>query len=179
MERQELADKLSSLMRLDQDAARAYTKAIENLKRRDLRDSLRRFQADHERHAEGYRSMIRAPSAEALEPAADARGVFLEGMTAIQSKIGEWSALKACETGEKYVNYKYDQVANEDFPPDVRSMIESNYADEKRHLSDIQKRLQVAPSRRRGRAIGLGALGLAAGVVIWRQMAARERSHPS
>jgi len=173
MERQEVVDRLSSLMKLDQDAVRAYTRAMENLKHRDLRDSLRRFCADHERHVEGYGSMIRGYGAEAPEPAADARGVFLEGMTAVQSKMGEWSALKACETGEKYVNYKYNQAASEDFPADVKSMIEGNYADEKRHLGYIQKRLEVAPGRRRGRAIGLGALGLAAGVVIWRQMTAR------
>ena len=173
MERQEVAEKLSSLMKLDQDAIQAYTRAIESVKHRDLRNSLRRFRADHEHHVQGYRTTIRTLGAEAPEATPDVRGVFLEGMTAIQSKMGEWGTLKACETGEKYVNYKYNQAANEDFPPDAKSMIEGNYADEKRHLSYIQERLQAMPSSRIGRRIGLGALGVAAGVVIWRQIAAR------
>jgi hypothetical protein len=117
--------------------------------------------------------LIRTQGAELPEPAPDIRDVFLEGMSAIRSKMGEWSTLKACDTGEKYVNYKYNQAANEDSPADVKNMIESNYADEKRHLAYVQEKLQAMPSSSMGRRIGLGALGLAAGVVIWRQIAAR------
>lgn len=174
MENKEIIERLGSLMRLDHDAVLAYNRAIDDISTRSIKTALQRFRSDHERHVGTLGDMIRNAGGEPPSLSRDARGVFLEGMTAIQSEMGERAALKACETGEKYVNYKYNQAVNDDFPRHVKQLLERNYDDEKRHLAYIQERLQAMPRKAHlGRTIGLGALGVAAGMVIWRQIAAR------
>ncbi len=174
MDNKEIAERLGSLMRLDHDAVLAYNRAIDDISTRSIKAALQRFRSDHERHVSNLSDMIRNEGGEPPSLSRDARGVFLEGMTAVQSEMGERAALKACETGEKYVNYKYNQAVNDDFPRHVKQLLERNYDDEKHHLTYIQERLQAMPKKARlGRTIGLGALGVAAGMVIWRQIAAR------
>jgi rubrerythrin len=163
-----IIERLRSLTRLEHDAVRAYTRAIDNARTRDVKNALQRFRTDHERHVVDLTDAIIQLGGNPPELSREARGVFLEGMTAGQSRMGERLALRACGTGEKFVNYKYEQVAGEDFPPDIRALIDRNFADEQRHLAFVQERLQAAPPRRIRRAIGLGALGVAAGVVLWR-----------
>ncbi len=174
MESRELIERLGSIMKLDNDAMLAYDRAIEALKARDIADTMLRFRSDHERHVKEIGETIRRLGGQPAELTPDLRGVFLEGLTSISGKVGDGSTLMACETGEKYVNYKYGQAVNEDFPPDVMALLERNYRDEKRHLSSIEQKLQQVPGRRIGKTIGLGALGVAAGVVIWRQIATRQ-----
>ncbi len=174
MDNKEVVERLGSLMRLDHDAVLAYNRAIDDIATRSIKAALQRFRSDHERHVGNLSDMVRNEGGEPPSLSRDARGVFLEGMTAVQSEMGERAALKACETGEKYVNYKYNQAVNDDFPRHVKQLLERNYDDEKHHLAYIQERLQAMPRKMSiGRTIGLGALGVAAGMVIWRQIAAR------
>jgi uncharacterized protein (TIGR02284 family) len=174
MESREVIDRLSSLMKLDHDAVSAYEKAVTAVRSREVRDTLRRFLQDHERHVKDLGDAIRKEGGEPPELSQSLRGVFLEGMTAAEGAIGERGVLSACETGEKYVNYKYKQAADEDFPARIMVIIERHYADERRHLSYIESRLAVAASGLGvGKTIGILALGVAAGAVIGRQIASR------
>lgn len=174
MDRTELIERLSYFMRLDHDAARAYEKALDNIETAAMRDSLRQFLAEHERHVSDLADAIRKEGGEPPELAGDARGVFLGALSSVDGGGGENPVLRGLEAGERYVNYKYRHVKDEDFPAHIGRLLERNRADERRHLAYVESRVRRAePSRRIGKALGLGALGVAAGVVILLQVAGR------
>jgi uncharacterized protein (TIGR02284 family) len=174
MENREIIDRLSSLMKLDYDAVLAYERAVASVKSGEVQDALRRIRQDHERHVRELGDAIRREGGEPPELSKAVHGVFLEGIAAVTGAIGERPVLSACETGEKYVNYKYRQAAGEELPSRVMVMVEKNYADERRHLSYIERRLAVAAAGLGvGKTIGILALGVAAGAVIGRQIASR------
>jgi hypothetical protein len=175
MESHEVIDRLGSLMKLDHDAAQAYKKAVGRVRSGDVQGALRQFGEDHERHVRALCEAIRREGGVPSELSEAVRGVFLEGMTAVEGAINERAVLAACETGEKYVNYKYRQAANEDFPARVMVLIERHCADERRHLSFIEGRLAAAAAAAwgMGKKIGALVLGLATGAVIGRQIVSR------
>ncbi len=176
MDRSEMIDRLTSLMKLDYDAALAYNKAREGAKTREVQTMVQEFRANHERHIKDLGDAIRRQGEEPAELSREVRGVFLEGMTAVTKEMGERALLRACETGEKYINYKYGQATKEDFSPPLLDLIHRNYADERRHLSHLEKRLTASAARwRLGKTIGLGAIGAGAlaGVALWRRLASR------
>ncbi len=162
---------LRSLAKLDYDAVQAYGKAIDHVRTPGIKSALVRFKEDHERHVKDLTDLTRKQGGLSPELSIDVRGVFLTGMTAIQAKLGEWAALKACETGEKYTNFEYGEAFKRDFPFEVMRVIQKNYMDERHHLSYVQHILRTRRSLGLGKAVGLGALGAAAGLVVWRRFA--------
>ncbi len=174
MDRNEVIDRLKSLMKLDYDAVLAYNMACDNVRTREVRGMLQEFRRHHERHVKDLGDAIRREGGEPFELSKGVRGVFLEGMTAVTKEMGERAVLRACETGEKYMNYKYGQAAVEKFRLPIAEFIKRNYADERRHLSYVEKRLTVTTARWGiGKTIGIGAVGAAAGVALWRRIASR------
>lgn len=172
MDRGELIERLGYFMRLDRDAVRAYEKALDNTETAGVRDTLRQFMREHERHVSDLGEAIRQEGGEPPELAEDLQGVFLEALTSIEQ--GEQAVLRGLEVGERYVNYKYRQAGGEEFPPHLVRLLERDWADERRHLAYVEGMLRkAAPSRRVGRTVGLGALGVAAALVILVQVAAR------
>ncbi len=138
MDKKEIVDLLVSTMNLDYDAVQAYSRAIDNIQTEGIRQHLMLYRSDHERHIRELGEMISSYGGGEVEPNRDIRGVFLEGMTALQGQFGERAAIMACETGEKFVNNRYRSVVSRDLPTDVKDLVSRNYEDEKRHLKYIQ-----------------------------------------
>jgi rubrerythrin len=172
MDRTELIERLSFFMRLERDAVRAYERALNGTEAAGVRDNLRQFMREHERHVSDLREAIRQEGNEAPELAEDVQGIFLEALASVER--GEQTIFQGLEAGERYVNYKYRQAGGEEFPAHVIRLLERNWADERRHLAYVEGMLKrVGPSRRIARTVGLGALGAAAAAVILVQVAAR------
>jgi uncharacterized protein (TIGR02284 family) len=139
-----IVDKLNQLIALDYDAVNAYETAIGRIASEQIREPLRRFQADHERH-------IRDLSAAVLQmdrkprSRPDGRGFFIRAFTAITSLMGDRAALIAMRSNEQLTNHTYDKALEDPlWPPSLRKLIERNRDDERRHLSFVQEAIEAS-----------------------------------
>ena len=138
---------LSDLMKLDVDAVHAYEQAIDRIDVRAIRDALEEFKGDHDRHVDELSRAIRDLGGEPPERTPDIKGFLIEGFTAIRSATGTEGAMKAMRSNEKMTNKKYDKALDEELAPDVRSLVERNRDDERRHLAYIERVLEVGLER--------------------------------
>jgi hypothetical protein len=149
MDTKGLAKKLSSLMQLHFDAARAYEDAINKIdpNDQDIRANLTVFRDDHNRHIADLSKAVSALGEEPPKISRDIKGFLIEGMTSAMSAMGTNSALKAMQKNERLTNKTYSQaVSDPDFagyPSDIRMLLQKNYDDEKRHLSYIEAALKA------------------------------------
>lgn len=144
MDRDDVFDRLESLVHLDVDAIHAYDEAIEKAEDQDVRSRLSGFRDDHQRHVteltEAFRVMGGAPPT----PDKDLRGVLIEGMTSLRSSMGTEQALKAMRQNETLTNNRYREAVEETgWDTEVLSILQRGYADEQRHLAWIEERLRV------------------------------------
>src|SRR4051812_48623688 len=107
---QKLIKKLTSLAQLDIDAFHAYGEAIKNIDVIDIKDTLTRFQLDHQRHVENVSELISSMGGDAPEFKRDLKGYVIEGFTALRSGMGTEQALKAMKMNEMMTNNKYGQA---------------------------------------------------------------------
>ncbi|MDP2307403.1 MAG: DUF2383 domain-containing protein [Pseudomonadota bacterium] len=141
MDRTEVVDLLNELVHLDIDAVRAYGQAIDNVKDPTARQTLVGFREDHERHVTDLSAMVRNYGGEPAERP-DLKGVFLEGMTALRSAMGEGPALRAMRDNERFTNRHYVKaLETPGLPDEVRNLIARNREDERRHLAWIEARV--------------------------------------
>lgn len=136
---QEAIDLLISLCQLDIDAWRAYEQAIENVTHSDVAAQLRAFQADHDRHIRELGDAILRLGGNPPDRKPDIKGFLIEGFTAIRSQTGTAGALKAMDSNEMLTNNRYEAALdNPVLPPQTRTLVAANYADEQRHLEWIR-----------------------------------------
>lgn len=148
MEIKDIINKLESLFHLDVDAIHNYNRAIEAVNEETIRRDLSSFRDDHERHTRDLSAKIREIGGQTPEFSRDVKGLFLEGLTALQSLGGTEGALKAVRQGEKVTNSKYQDALQWDVGRDVKFIIERNYEDEKRHLVSVERMLAEKPWER-------------------------------
>jgi uncharacterized protein (TIGR02284 family) len=136
-----IMDKLNDLIALDIDAVNAYDAAIKRMSVPFLQELLGSFQQDHERHIRDLSDCVtRFGGKPRSRP--DIKGFVLEGFTAVTSMMGDEAALRAMQGNEQLTTRTYKNALDETWPTDVRSIIEGNYADEKRHLAFIEECLR-------------------------------------
>lgn len=143
MAQNDLNKELSNLIQLDIDAVHAYGQAIEEIEDPAIRERITVFQSDHKEHIETLGKEIRALGDTPPDYSPDFKGYLIEGFTALRSKTGTKGALKAMKSNEELTNKKYDKARSMDLTPSVRTVIEKNYNDERRHLEYIESQLAV------------------------------------
>jgi rubrerythrin len=169
MNEKETLPLLESLAQLDVDAFFAYGQAIDSIEMPAVRRRLMAFRRDHKRHYDDLAGKIRRLGGTPPEFARDAKGVAIEGYTAIRSGMSQLGALRAMHTNEAMTNGEYEAALEQDLPPRIRKLIERNRNDERRHFSYIERTLET----RRGElssgilerpSLLLGAAALLAGI---------------
>lgn len=143
MERQEVIDRLNSLIQLDVDAVEAYEQAIKHVKHDDIRMRLAEFQEDHRGHIQNLTAAVRRLDGQPVKESPDLRGYLLEGFTALRSISGTKGALEAMESNEKLTNRRYSEAVDLDLPDELRKLVRSNLADEQRHIQYIEEVLHT------------------------------------
>jgi uncharacterized protein (TIGR02284 family) len=137
-----VTDRLNDLIALDIDAVEAYESAIQRMTIETLRERLREFQGDHERHIRELSAVVvRMGGTPRTRP--DVKGFFIKGFTAATSMMGDRAALNAMKGNEKLTTSTYQRALQETWPDDVRDLIRTNYGDEERHLAFIQSTLET------------------------------------
>jgi hypothetical protein len=139
-----LIQKLESLIHLNVDAYHAYRLAARHVTPQLVREQLRRFQREHERHV--LQLSVELERLGATPPAfsVDLRGVLMEGMTALWSATGVEGALRAMRRTEQIMGRAYDDVIRSEvarhFSPTVRGVLREHDGDEAQHgryLDDV------------------------------------------
>lgn len=134
-------EKLNDLIALDRDAIGAYQAAIDRVDVESIRSRLSEFQGDHHRHVDDLSRVVsRLGGTPRARP--DAKGFVLKGFTAITSMMGNEAALRAMQGNENLTNRTYADALKLQWPPDIRTLLESNYRDEQRHLAWIEDALR-------------------------------------
>jgi iron-sulfur cluster repair protein YtfE (RIC family) len=133
-----LQRKIASLIQLDIDAIHAYRQAILQTEHLEVKEQLILFQQDHERHLrELSAKLIELGGVVPDEP--DLKGYLIEAFTTIRSSTGTIGAIKAMHTTEKLINHSYGETVKEDFPAEIRSLIEGCRQDEEQHLRYVEE----------------------------------------
>lgn len=140
MEKEELIDRLNSLIQLDIDAIHAYCKAIDHITDReddDVRGKLAEFRDDHQGHVEKLSAIVSEKGGQPPN-SPDLKGLLIEGFTALRSVTGTKGALEAMEGNEKLTNKKYGETVDWDVPDNIKMVLKDNLLHEQRHLAYIQ-----------------------------------------
>jgi uncharacterized protein (TIGR02284 family) len=138
---EKVVKKLNDLIALDRDAVGAYEAAIRRMSVQVLREPLRLFQLEHERHIRDLSLLVEGLGGEPRkEP--DLKGKALKGFTSVTSSMGDHAALMAMRGNEELTNRSYSKALEEVWPEDARAVIERNRADEQRHLKFIEDALR-------------------------------------
>lgn len=141
MDSKEVAKRLNSLIKLDADAVAAYDQAIEHIDETAVREQIERYRDDHKRHIAVLTETVQGLGEQPVKPSRDFVGFFIEGFTRIRSFGGATGTLKAMESNERLTNKRYSDATTWDLEPRIRDIIRTNYEDEKRHLTYIEKTL--------------------------------------
>jgi len=134
----EAIDHLNDLLMLDHDAVRAYTSAIERIDIPYAKEKLTEFRSDHERHIRDLRDCVVKLGGKPKEHP-DAKGPFIQAMTAMRSMMGNEQALKAMKGNEELTNKKYSEALSFDLPVEAKEIVRRNREDEARHLAWIEQ----------------------------------------
>jgi uncharacterized protein (TIGR02284 family) len=143
MTRDEILSQLEKLIQLDVDATHAYDQAIKNVDDQAIKDKLILFQGDHRRHIDLLSAKVLELGGTPPELTSDFKGFFISGFTALRSLTGTKGALEAMETNEKLTTSKYQDATQLVWPTDITSIIQSNLADEQRHLSFVREAISA------------------------------------
>ena len=149
MTRDEILSQIEKLIQLDVDATHAYDQAIKNVDDQTIKDKLILFQGDHRRHIDLLSAKVLELGGTPPELTADFKGFFISGFTALRSLTGTKGALEAMETNEKLTTSKYQDAAQLVWPSDVSTIIQSNLADEQRHLSFVREAITTISAKKR------------------------------
>ncbi|MHC1727911.1 MAG: ferritin-like domain-containing protein [Syntrophobacteraceae bacterium] len=133
----EIANELLFLVKLDLDAMQAYSRAIPTVCSACVKDLLRRFQQDHERHVEQLSAVIRALDAEPLLFGTEPSSFQTADSAAGLSLNGE-GALNMIKVHEELVTRNYGSSCEMDFTPNIKELVSENYQDEQVHLRFIR-----------------------------------------
>jgi rubrerythrin len=149
MTRDEILNQIEKLIQLDVDATHAYDQAIKNVDEQVIKEKLLLFQGDHRRHIDLLSAKVLELGGTPPELSSDFKGFFISGFTALRSLTGTKGALEAMETNEKLTTSRYQDAAKQVWPTDISSLIQSNLADEQRHLSFVREAIATLVSSKK------------------------------
>lgn len=132
-------DALKDLLELEYDATETYTAAVDRLNDENYKAKLNEFKADHERHIEEIRKLLKA-SGEEFTDGPCGKQVLMIGKVAIANLIGDNSILKAMLAAEEDTNTAYERMLNhEDKPSSADEFVRRAREDERRHKQWLEE----------------------------------------
>ena len=129
-----LAD-LTDLLQLEFDALPAYSVAIAGLRRPDLREALRTYREDHERHVHDLSAQIRRLGGVPLTVPHLPTGLLKLGVQLAGLAGGDWAVLLGFVSNEWQSQEKYARYAARPYPPEPSALLRRHAEDEARHYA--------------------------------------------
>jgi uncharacterized protein (TIGR02284 family) len=136
---------LNRLIQLDHDAIATYRAAINHVTKDEDRSQLGWILGNHRRHADELTFVVRNLGG---DPAShgDLRQAWRRGRVSLGALSGEHDVLEALRGSEADAVAAYADAASQPgIPMDVRSVLERQLADERRHHAWLSERLEAAP----------------------------------
>lgn len=133
-------EELRGLILLDLAAAQSYEIAMQACSIQEIAQQLGAFRADHERHVSELSDALRRMGGEAPE-GPDASGLCIVGYTRL-SALEDRSALVSMRGNEELTNEAYLSALSGELPDELRRLVESNFADEQRHIRWIEEEIR-------------------------------------
>ncbi len=133
----EIVSELNDLIELDYDAIAAYKSAIKKLEEQGLKNKLSEFLKDHQNHIANLSQHVREAGGEPAD-GPDMMKILTTGKVAIAELGGDDAILKAMRINEEVTNKKYEHEAAKNYPPDIKSTLDTNLADERRHRAWLE-----------------------------------------
>jgi hypothetical protein len=143
MTTQEIAAELAALVQLDVDAVLAYDRAIAAIGEGAVARELAAFKLDHQRHVLELSRALLDMGVSPPEATPDLKGSILGGVTALRARLGTEQALQAMRTNEQLTTSSYARALAKPFPDDVLEIVRRGDADERRHLSWIERAIDT------------------------------------
>ena len=132
---------LSDLASLDHDAIAAYDAAIARVEDSGIKEALRGFRDDHERHARELAGLITRLGGTPPE-GAGAKSLLTQGKVVLGGLLGDKAILLAMKTNEDDTNTAYERALNHDArPAATEDVLRRGLADERRHRAWIESTL--------------------------------------
>jgi uncharacterized protein (TIGR02284 family) len=138
-----LHQKLGFVIKLDIDAAHAYSEAIRRIEEAEVRQILITFLGDHQRHVDELSTYLEQQGIAAPTKSVDVKGFLIAGFVAVPDPGGTRTALEAMEANEEFTNRKYREAAASDLPPGARDILLRGLSDESRHLFYVRDKLTL------------------------------------
>jgi len=137
-----LVAELNDLLQLDHDALGAYSIAIARIRSDMLRQTLRDFRHDHERHVEELTRLIHERGGVAVQLPHVPSGAFKLAAQAVGALGGDREILLAFKANERQARDKYRRAASATLPSGVRDVVERAAQDESRHYAWVLETLE-------------------------------------
>ncbi len=145
IDRDTVVRELNSLIHLEFDAASAYESALERIESESLRQRLRAYQADHDRHTRLLADAVRRFDGKPTN-AGDFRKVLTKGKVLLASLGSDNSILAALRANAEQTNAAYEKsiqkLASE---PALADLLRANMDDARRQCQWLESALDASP----------------------------------
>ena len=135
VDRSVLVAQLNDLLKLDHDAINAYALAITRMENDLLRQTLREFRREHERHIEDLTRLVQELGGVPMQMPHLPTGAFKLAVQAVGALGGDRELLLAFKANERQGRDKYRRAASSGLPTHIRDVVERGAADEARHYA--------------------------------------------
>ena len=126
---------LSDLLQLDHDALRSYEVAIDALSDDKLKEQLRRFRRDHQRHVRELTTLLEANGAAPINLPHVSTGFVKLAVQFLGAAGGDRAVLLAFRSNEWEAAEKYAAAPRRRYPAEVQKVISRAAHDEQRHYA--------------------------------------------
>ncbi|OJH37961.1 hypothetical protein BON30_26485 [Cystobacter ferrugineus] len=130
---------LQELLHIDVDAVMLYDAALRRISHPTVEQALMEFRSDHLRHIRELNDCIEQLGGERACIEVNAEQCDLHGFTPIEEGMPMEDVFMAMVDGEQITNQTYERLLKEEWPPEIHSLIDRNFADEQRHLLWVLK----------------------------------------
>ncbi|MBN1604208.1 MAG: DUF2383 domain-containing protein [Chitinispirillaceae bacterium] len=142
MEKLEIVERLTALIKLDNDAVNAYMKAVERFGESDIRQYLMNFLDEHKVHISTINSMLRDFGVEPPQSGPELKGIFLTPEH-FSGAFGADDVLRALQKGETISYNLYENAVELPFPSEIRVILDKHFRDEIKHKRYIDHAIDI------------------------------------
>jgi rubrerythrin len=141
MDLNSLNAKISRLIHLEIDVAKAADQCLAHIDEPILVEQIGRLKADNERHVLEWSEMLRQLGVQPPRYARDFKGVVMAGATAARAFTGAHGALEALRANARTLDASYDEALRWELPMEMLAQAQGHQADERRHLEMLEQAL--------------------------------------
>ncbi|RYF45708.1 MAG: DUF2383 domain-containing protein [Cytophagaceae bacterium] len=135
----DLGQMLNSLIELDYDAVAAYEVAVDKMQTQAYKERMREFMGDHQRHIIDLKPHA-AHLGVNVASGPDMKQYLTTGKVVLAQLAGDRAILYAMQSNEDDTNTAYERaICHEDASPDLLSVLQRGFNDERRHRSWINR----------------------------------------